>query len=111
VAAREIVAEVRTGVPAFLEIGVFRVRPHSIADPDYRYRPRTAGAEWMESNDPIANWRSRLEPELGERLDEIDEQVAQEVAAARERAEAAEQTPVANAKAFVYTTPELEQRA
>jgi TPP-dependent pyruvate/acetoin dehydrogenase alpha subunit len=111
VAAREVVAEVRTGVPAFLEIGVFRVRPHSIADPDYRYRPRTAGAEWMESNDPIANWRSRLEPELGERLDEIDEQVAQEVAAARERAEAAEQTPVANAKAFVYTTPELEQRA
>lgn len=110
-AAAALVAEVRTGRPAFLECGVFRVRPHSIADPDYRYRARTAGSEWMELNDPIENHRRRLEPELADELDAIDEQVAAEVAAARERAEAAEPTPTARATANVYTTPELQDRA
>jgi TPP-dependent pyruvate/acetoin dehydrogenase alpha subunit len=42
-AAEELLDHVRGGHPAFMECAVFRVRPHSIADPDYRYRPKNAG--------------------------------------------------------------------
>ena len=59
-AAEELLAHVREGRPAFMECIVFRVRPHSIADPDYRYRPSDAGAEWMKTNDPIENLRRAL---------------------------------------------------
>jgi TPP-dependent pyruvate/acetoin dehydrogenase alpha subunit len=109
--AQELIAHVRSGRPAFLECGVFRVRPHSIADPDYRYRPKAAGDEWLTANDPIALLRTSLEPTLAQELEVIDAAVEEEVGAALARAEAAEPTPAAAAKVNVYTTEELDQRA
>ncbi|TYB48911.1 thiamine pyrophosphate-dependent dehydrogenase E1 component subunit alpha [Actinomadura chibensis] len=109
--AREMVARVRAGTPAFLECGVFRVRPHSLSDPDYRYRPKSAGRDWMALNDPIANLRARLEAHPGNRVARIDAEVAAEIEAARDRAEAAERPPAAAAKSFVYTSPELQNHA
>lgn len=109
-AAEELVAHARAGAPAFMECIVFRVRPHSIADPDYRYRDRDAGTEWMKTNDPIENLRRALEPSSAEQLDVIDTEVSQRVEEALAAAEAAEQTPVENALAHRYASPELHQR-
>ena len=53
--ASELVAQVRKGRPAFLECGVFRVRPHSLADPDYRYRAAGRRRRVAVENDPIEN--------------------------------------------------------
>jgi len=109
--ARELVAEVRRGVPAFLECSVFRVRPHSLSDPDYRYRPRGAGQDWLARNDPIANLRARLESLPANRVARIDREVAEEVAQALERAEAAARPPASASKWFVYSSPELQNHA
>jgi TPP-dependent pyruvate/acetoin dehydrogenase alpha subunit len=108
-AAQELLVHVRAGQPAFMECIVFRVRPHSLSDPDYRYRPSDAGAEWMKTNDPIENLRRALGSN-GD-VERIDAEVAAEVEAALAAAEAAEQTPASNALANRYATPDLEDRA
>jgi TPP-dependent pyruvate/acetoin dehydrogenase alpha subunit len=96
-----------TSRPAFVECGVFRVRPHSLSDPDYRYRPRESGSDWLRGNDPIARLRERLEPDFRAVLDEIDAEVEERVRAAVAEAEAAPQTPASAAHEHVYATPEL----
>jgi TPP-dependent pyruvate/acetoin dehydrogenase alpha subunit len=108
-AAEDLMQTVRSGAPAFMECAVFRVRPHSIADPDYRYRPREAGEEWLETNDPIVNLRRALEPSAADELSAIDDEVTLTVAASLEEAQAATQTPPTRARVGIYSTPELEQ--
>jgi TPP-dependent pyruvate/acetoin dehydrogenase alpha subunit len=110
--ARALVAEVRrSGQPAFLECGVYRVRPHSVSDADYRYRPKDAGTDWLASNDPIANLRRRLEPALAGELGTIESEVRDLIATELAKAESDEQTPVAAARTNVYSTPDLDRRA
>jgi TPP-dependent pyruvate/acetoin dehydrogenase alpha subunit len=108
--AAELVEHVRAGRPAFLECEVFRVRPHSIADPDYRYRPQDAGDEWLAANDPIEHLRRTLGSEAAPELDRIDAEVEAGVAAAVAAAEAAEPTPAGDALRHRYATPELDAR-
>lgn len=108
--ADELIAHVRDGRPAFMECAVFRVRPHSIADPDYRYRPKAAGDEWLESNDPIDNLRRALVPAMERELDAVDAEVAELVKSALAVAEGAEVTPEEAALANLYATEELEER-
>jgi TPP-dependent pyruvate/acetoin dehydrogenase alpha subunit len=109
-AAAELVERVRAGRPAFMECGVFRVRPHSIADPDYRYRPKGAGDEWLKTNDPIENLHRVLAPRASRELDEIDSEVERVIEAALASADAAETTPASEARARLYATPELDAR-
>ena len=106
--AQALLAHVREGRPAFLECIVFRVRPHSLSDPDYRYRARDAGADWMQTNDPIEHLRLALAPAETAALERIDAEVAAEVAAALAAAEAADQTPLEHALVHRYSTPELD---
>jgi TPP-dependent pyruvate/acetoin dehydrogenase alpha subunit len=96
------------GQPAFLECGVFRVKPHSLSDPDYRYRERGAGDAWLTVNDPIVLLRSKLETDYRAELDAIDGEVETLVRDAVARAEAAPPTPRQAATANVYATPELD---
>jgi TPP-dependent pyruvate/acetoin dehydrogenase alpha subunit len=107
--AAELLDTVRAGAPAFMECAVFRVRPHSIADPDYRYRPKGAGDEWLARNDPIVNLRRSLEPVAAEKADAIDDEVTQLVNASLEEAEAATRTAPSRARVNIYSTQELEQ--
>lgn len=107
--ARDLVDRIRSGGPAFLECAVFRVRPHSLTDPDHRYRPKEAGSEWLERNDPIRLLRKRLEPEAADRLDEIDAEVERLVEEATDEAAAAPQTPPEDARQNAYSTPELDR--
>jgi TPP-dependent pyruvate/acetoin dehydrogenase alpha subunit len=107
-AAEELLTHVREGRPAFLECIVFRVRPHSLSDPDYRYRAKDAGAEWMKTNDPIENLRRALGRDETEK---IAAEVEAEVEAALAAAEAAEPTAKSAAVANIYTTPDLDDRA
>jgi TPP-dependent pyruvate/acetoin dehydrogenase alpha subunit len=95
------------GRPAFLECGVFRVKPHSLSDPDYRYRERNAGERWLTTNDPIALLRRRLETDYRAKLDAIDSEVDTLVEDAVARARAAPPTPANAATANVYASPEL----
>ena len=106
--AKELVAYVRTGKPAFLEVVVQRVRAHSINDPDYRYRPKTAGTEWLEANDPLAAARERLEGLAPGRADAIDEEITQIVATAVDRAEAGQDPKPEDAFKRVYASERLE---
>jgi TPP-dependent pyruvate/acetoin dehydrogenase alpha subunit len=110
-AADELLEHVRAGRPAFIECAVFRVRPHSIADPDYRYRPKGAGDEWMRDNDPIARLHTALADDAADELDRIDAEVQERVDAALAAAEAAPQTSVDNALLHRYATQELQERA
>lgn len=109
-ATTELLEHVRGGNPAFMECAVFRVRPHSIADPDYRYRPKGAGEEWMQTNDPIARLHGALEASSSDELDRIDAEVKEEVDAAIAAAEAAPQTSADNALLHRYATQELQDR-
>lgn len=107
--AEELVRRLRSsGHPALLECGVFRVRPHSLSDPDYRYRERGIGDEWLEAHDPIAKLRHRLEALAPEKVEAVDNEIAVEVAAAVEAAEAAAPTGTEDARHSVYSTPALD---
>jgi TPP-dependent pyruvate/acetoin dehydrogenase alpha subunit len=108
-ASAELLETVRAGEPAFLECVVFRVRPHSIADPDYRYRPKGAGDEWLQSNDPIVNLAHALDGVAADEVKAIDDEVTSAVSAALEEAESARQTPAGNARVNIYATGELER--
>jgi TPP-dependent pyruvate/acetoin dehydrogenase alpha subunit len=104
--AMELIAEVRQGGPAFLECLVFRVRPHSLSDPDYRYRAKDSGAQWLESNDPLLRLRA-LRSELDAEFDAIDAEIPVIVEAARQEAESMVATPPAAATEHIYSTPGL----
>jgi TPP-dependent pyruvate/acetoin dehydrogenase alpha subunit len=110
-AADRLVNEIRrSGRPAFLECGVYRVRPHSLSDADYRYRPKDAGASWLASNDPIANLRGRLDAARPGDLDGLEKEIQDFVASELAAAESDEQTPPEAAHFAVYATPELDRR-
>jgi TPP-dependent pyruvate/acetoin dehydrogenase alpha subunit len=110
--SRALVSDLRHSArPAFLECGLYRVRPHSVSDADYRYRPKDAGASWLTSNDPILNLRGRLGPALSAELDRIDTGVRDLVASELAQAQSQERTAPAAARSNLYSTPELEGRA
>lgn len=107
-AARELVAYVREGRPAFLEVQVYRVRAHSLNDADYRYRPKTDGADWLDANDPIARVRAQIAPHLAAEIDaEVDHIVADAIDFAVRSAAPAPDA----AYDHVYATEELQRRA
>ena len=103
----ELLREVRSGRPAFLECLVFRVRPHSLSDPEYRYRPKDSGSKWMETNDPIARLRSESAVAARASFDEIDDQVQRTVGSARAEALAMSAAAPASARDRIYGTPGL----
>ena len=107
-AAQELVAHVRGGQPAFLECVVYRVRAHSINDADYRYRAKTDGADWLDSNDPIAAVRHKLEELVPGHAASVDDDVARIVAAAVARAEAGKSPTPQDAFTTVYASEGLE---
>jgi TPP-dependent pyruvate/acetoin dehydrogenase alpha subunit len=109
--AEELLETVRAGAPAFMECAVFRVRPHSIADPDYRYRPKGAGEEWLATNDPIVNFSRALAATASDDVKAIDDEVTRLVGAALEAAQDATQTPATRARTNIYSAQELEQLA
>jgi len=92
-AARTAIERARSGGgPTLLECKTYRLRPHSNADDDRKYRTEEEVAQWR-ARDPIA----RLERYLLERGLTTPEQIAsyrQAIAAEVEQAiEAAEQAP------------------
>jgi TPP-dependent pyruvate/acetoin dehydrogenase alpha subunit len=107
----ELLEIVRAGRPAFMECIVFRVQPHSIADPDYRYRERNVGEAWLQTNDPIMRLRELLEPVASAELDAIDDEVDHLVETALDRAAESEQTPASDARSLIYATEPLQRRA
>ena len=101
--AAEMVDEVRTtGRPAFLEIEVWRVRAHSLNDPDYRYLPRDLGKSHLQTHDPIANAERSLELSEAE-VAATRERVTHEIADAIEAALAGQAASEGSATVGVYS--------
>lgn len=101
--ATEMVDEVRsTGRAAFVEIEVWRVRAHSLNDPDYRYLPKDLGRSYLRTHDPIANAERDL-PLSGAEAAAIREQIAREIAEAIDAAFEGQAAPVESATTGVYS--------
>jgi TPP-dependent pyruvate/acetoin dehydrogenase alpha subunit len=107
--ATELVDFVREGRPAFLECDVYRVKPHSLSDPDYLYRPREAGSEWLEERDPLIRIRDYLLVDDVDLVSTLMNEVGVAVDRAVEAAESAE-PPVGSLRRQVFDTPELDER-
>jgi pyruvate dehydrogenase E1 component alpha subunit len=104
-AARRAVAVVRGGSgPLFLELDTYRFRAHSMFDPEL-YRRRDEVDEWKQ-RDPIVLFCNRLRAAdvlSDQDLQRIEEDVAAEVAAAVEFAEAGTWELVEDLTRFVYS--------
>ena len=104
-AAREAADAVRRdGRPFLLELRTYRFRAHSMYDPDL-YRPREEIERWKQ-RDPILLLRTRLEAQgllPSERLQELQDEVATEIAAAVTYAESGPLEPESDLLKNVYT--------
>ena len=101
--ATEMIDEVRaTGRAAFVEIEVWRVRAHSLNDPDYRYLPKDLGKSHLQTHDPIANAERDLPLSTAEAA-EIRERVAREIADAIGAAFEGQAAPEESATTGVYS--------
>ncbi len=107
-AARRAADSVRSGGgPHFLELQTYRFRAHSMYDPE-RYRDKAEVTTWRE-RDPIATFTARLRDEDAlddAALQQMEDAVAQQVAAAVAYAEAAHDEPVEELTRFVYSERE-----
>ncbi|HEY7294050.1 MAG TPA: thiamine pyrophosphate-dependent dehydrogenase E1 component subunit alpha [Dehalococcoidia bacterium] len=103
------VGEARRGHgPALIEAKTYRIVPHSSDDDDRRYRTRKELEEWMQK-DPIDRFRKYLltEAVLTEaKVQEIQETVDAQIAAAIREAEAAPDPVPEDALRYVYAEPE-----
>jgi len=107
-AARKAAAEVRGGMPCFLELRTYRFRAHSMYDPDL-YRSKDEIEHWKE-HDPIAVLTRALQE--GDMLSDddlagLERAVAQEVEDAIAFAESGTLEPVEDLERFVYWEPAL----
>jgi TPP-dependent pyruvate/acetoin dehydrogenase alpha subunit len=107
-ATQRLLSTVRAGQPAFLECRVYRVRAHSIADADYRYRGKTDGADWLADNDPVAALRATLP---SHEADAVDRSVAALVDDAIAKADQAPKPAPEAAYDHIYATEELARHA
>jgi TPP-dependent pyruvate/acetoin dehydrogenase alpha subunit len=105
--ARELVDYVRSGRTAFLEVAVYRVKPHSVNDADYRYRPKHEGSEWLSEFDPIESVRPRVSPS---RQQQIIAAVEAVVAEALDAASAGSAPDAEDALRGIYATEGLGLR-
>ena len=102
-AATAAVAAIRSGEgPRFLELQTYRFRAHSMYDPEL-YRSKSEVDEWKK-RDPIDLSAARLRQDR--RLDDgivavVEQEIADEIDAAVERADAAEVEPVDELLRFV----------
>ncbi len=107
-AARKAAAEVRGGMPCFLELRTYRFRAHSMYDPDL-YRSKEEIERWKQ-HDPIAALTAQLQEagllSAGD-IEELERSVAEEVEAAIAFAEAGTLEPVEDLERFVYWEPPL----
>jgi pyruvate dehydrogenase E1 component alpha subunit len=103
-AARAAVALVRGGEgPCFLELRTYRFRAHSMFDPQL-YREKAEVEEWKR-RDPIPSLVASLQQDGllgGDDLARLEEEVAREVAASVDFAEAGTWEPVEELTRFVY---------
>lgn len=101
--ATEMIDEVRaSGRAAFVEIEVWRVRAHSLNDPDYRYLPKDLGKSYLQTHDPIANAERDL-PLTDAEAATIRERIAGEIAEAIDAALEGQAAPARLATTGVYS--------
>ncbi|MCY3643847.1 MAG: thiamine pyrophosphate-dependent dehydrogenase E1 component subunit alpha [Acidimicrobiaceae bacterium] len=101
--AAEMIDEVRaTGRAAFVEIEAWRIRAHSLNDPDYRYLAKDLGKSYLQTHDPIANAERDL-PLTEADATAIRERIAREIAEAIDAAFEGQAAPVRSATTGVYS--------
>lgn len=104
-ATQKALKHVRSGAgPYFLECRTYRFRAHSMFDPEL-YRSKSEVEEWKK-RDPISTLSARLQSQgaiTGSRIEEIEREVADEIAEAVKFAEAGTWEPVEDLTRFVYS--------
>jgi pyruvate dehydrogenase E1 component alpha subunit len=104
-AARNAVLHVRAGGgPAFLELRTYRFRAHSMYDPE-RYRSKEEVQEWRR-RDPLTlfvGWGTEAGLLAEADLEAVEQEVAAEIEAAVETAEAGSFEPVEDLTRFVHS--------
>jgi pyruvate dehydrogenase E1 component alpha subunit len=104
-AARRAALEIRAGGgPVLLELRTYRFRAHSMYDPE-RYRSKEEVEEWRR-RDPLTVFPAQLAATGlvdDEELEAIEREVAAEIDAAVDAAEAGAFEPVADLTRFVYS--------
>ncbi|MBI3934064.1 MAG: pyruvate dehydrogenase (acetyl-transferring) E1 component subunit alpha [Acidobacteria bacterium] len=107
-AARRAAAAIRAGQgPYFLECRTYRFRAHSMYDPEL-YRSKTEVEEWKK-RDPILTFFQQIQAEKlmsDAEYGQIEREVAAEIAAAVEFAEAGTWEPLEDLSRFVYSERE-----
>jgi pyruvate dehydrogenase E1 component alpha subunit len=107
-ATKRALAQLRGGGgPCFLELRTYRFRAHSMYDPD-RYRDKAEVERWRQS-DPIPALSGRLLAEGAVTEQEIAQwegEIAAEISAAVETADAAPLEPVEDLTRFVTSEPD-----
>ncbi len=105
--AHRAVEELRAGAgPHFLELRTFRYRAHSMYDSD-RYRQKSEIEVWKQ-HDPIESLAALMRAEgqlTDDQLQELEKDVAAQIAAAVETADAAPVEPVEELTRFVVSDP------
>lgn len=104
-AAADAARAIRAGAgPQFLELLTYRLRAHSMYDPD-RYRDKAEVERW-KLRDPLATFAAQLEAEgvlPAARRERLERQVEEEIERAVAFAEAGTQEPVEDLTRFVYS--------
>jgi TPP-dependent pyruvate/acetoin dehydrogenase alpha subunit len=102
--ASDVIDYVRQGHTAFLEVIVHRVKAHSVNDADYRYRPKHAGQEWLDANDPIELLRESIPSNRQGMIEEAVQRVVEDASA---RASAGPLPDPSDAMRHIYASPDL----
>lgn len=106
-ATKRALAQLRGGGgPCFLELRTYRFRAHSMYDPD-RYRDKEEVERWRQS-DPIPALSGRLLAEgavTEQQITQWETEIAAEISAAVETADAAPLEPVEDLTRFVTSEP------
>jgi pyruvate dehydrogenase E1 component subunit alpha len=107
-AAGRAVEAIRAGAgPHFLEFRTYRFRAHSMFDPEL-YRDKREVEEWKQ-RDPTSNFATLLKTHgllADQDLAHLEEEIAAEIAAAIDYAEAGTWEPIEDLTRFVYTEPQ-----
>lgn len=101
--AKEAVARARSGEgPTLIECKTYRTRPHAEGMGDFTYRTKDDVEQWKQRC-PILRLRARFSAEYSSEFDAIDQEILEQVRAARAEAEASPEPTSESAMTHIYS--------
>lgn len=105
--AKEAVSRARAGEgPTLIECKTYRTRPHAEGMGDFTYRTKDDVEQWKQRC-PILRLRTRFSAEYSSEFDAIDQEILEQVRAARAEAEASPEPTSESAMRHIYSPPQI----